>query len=85
MPLTRKWMASPNYSSRGSSKVRLICLHTAEGARTIEDLGSFFSRPRVNASSHVGADDKKDIIGEYVKRGNKAWTQGGANPVSSFN
>lgn len=82
MTLTRKWIASPNYSSRGGSSVRLIVVHTAEGARTIEELGNFFASSSAGVSSHTGADDKKNIVGEYVKRGNKAWTQGNANPVA---
>jgi hypothetical protein len=59
----------------------LIVLHTAEGARTIESLGGFFQGD-VGASSHVGADDKANTIGEYVKRGNKAWTQSNYNSVA---
>jgi hypothetical protein len=80
--LKRKWIASPNYSSRGGSGVRLIVLHTAEGATTIESLGSFFANPASDVSSHVGIDDKDGTIGEYVKRGNKAWTAADANPVA---
>ena len=80
--LTRKAFPSPNYSSRSGATVRLIVIHTAEGATTIESLGNFFANPSVDASSHVGADDKKGVIGEYVKRGNKAWTQANANPVA---
>jgi N-acetylmuramoyl-L-alanine amidase len=82
MALTRKWIASPNYSSRGGSGVRLIVLHTAEGATTIESLGNFFANPANDVSSHVGIDDKAGVVGEYVKRGNKAWTAGNANPVA---
>jgi len=82
MPLTRKWIASPNYSSRGGSSVRLIVLHTAEGARTIEELGNFFAKSSARASSHTGIDDTKGTIGEYVKRSNKAWTAVNANPVA---
>ncbi len=81
MALKRVWIPSPNYSSRGGSGVRLIVLHTAEGARTIESLGSFF-QGNVGASSHVGADDKVNTVGEYVKRANKAWTQGNYNPAA---
>lgn len=81
MALKRVWIPSPNYSSRGGSGVRLIVLHTAEGARTIESLGGFFQGD-VGASSHVGADDKANTIGEYVKRGNKAWTQSNYNSVA---
>ena len=61
--------------------VRLIVVHTAEGARTIESLGSYF-QGNVQASSHTGADDKTGTIGEYVKRSNKAWTQGNFNPAA---
>jgi hypothetical protein len=81
MALKRVWIPSPNYSSRGGSSVRLIVLHTAEGARTIESLGNFF-KGNVQASSHVGADDKVNTIGEYVKRPNKAWTCAEFNPVA---
>ncbi|HKB39858.1 MAG TPA: N-acetylmuramoyl-L-alanine amidase [Gemmataceae bacterium] len=80
-PLTRKPFPSPNYSSRGGAKVRLIVIHTAEGATTIESLGSYFANPSVDASSHVGIDDKLGVVGEYVKRDGKAWTQASANPV----
>lgn len=81
MALKRKWIASPNYSSRGGAAVRLIVLHTAEGATTIESLGNFFASSSSGVSSHVGIDDKANTVGEYVKRGNKAWTQANANPV----
>jgi N-acetylmuramoyl-L-alanine amidase len=81
MALKRVWIPSPNYSSRSGSGVRLIVLHTAEGARTIESLGGFFQGD-VSASSHVGADDKANTIGEYVKRSNKAWTQSNYNSMA---
>lgn len=82
MALNRVWIPSPNYSSRGGSGVRLLVLHTAEGSRSIESLGSFFSSSSAGVSSHAGADDKVNTIGEYVKRGNKAWTASNANPVA---
>jgi hypothetical protein len=62
--------------------VRLIVVHTAEGAKTIEELGNFFAKSSSGVSSHTGIDDKKGVIGEYVKRGNKAWTAAKANPVA---
>jgi hypothetical protein len=82
MTLSRRWMPSPNYSSRGGSGVRLIVIHTAEGALTIEALGSFFANPSAQVSSHTGIDDKPNVVGEYVARGNKAWTAASANPFS---
>jgi GH25 family lysozyme M1 (1,4-beta-N-acetylmuramidase) len=81
VPLKRVWIPSPNYSSRSESGVRLIVLHTAEGARTIESLGSFF-QGNVSASSHTGADDKVNTVGEYVKRPNKSWTQSDFNAAA---
>jgi len=82
MSLTRKKIPSPNYSSRGGAHVRLIVVHTAEGATTIESLGSFFANPASGVSSHTGIDDTPGVIGEYVRREYKAWTAAGANPVA---
>jgi peptidoglycan hydrolase-like protein with peptidoglycan-binding domain len=75
-------MPSPCYSSRGGAHVRLIVIHTAEGALTIESLGSWFANPNNQVSSHTGADDKPNTVGQYVQRGNKAWTAANANPVA---
>jgi hypothetical protein len=82
MALKRVAMPSPNYSSRGGAKVRLIVLHTAEGSRTIESLGNFFANPSAGVSSHAGADDKANTVGIYVERPNKAWTAADFNPVA---
>jgi len=79
MALNRVWMPSPCYHGRSTSGVRLIVLHTAEGARTIESLGNFFANYNNQVSSHVGADDQRGKIGEYVKPGNAAWTQANYN------
>ena len=78
--LNRVWIASPNYSSRGGSGVRLVVVHTAEGARSFRDLGGFFSSSSAGVSSHTGIDDQRGSIGEYVARNNKAWTQSNYNP-----
>jgi hypothetical protein len=79
--LRRVWIGSPNYSARNSG-VRLVVLHTAEGARNYHDLGAFFANPASGVSSHVGIDDTPGEIGEYVHRDKKAWTQAEANPYS---
>jgi hypothetical protein len=81
MSLRRDIIASPNYSSRGSN-VRLIVIHTAEGALTYQALGNYFKSPSAGVSSHTGIDDTPGVIGEYVARTNKAWTQANANPYS---
>jgi hypothetical protein len=80
MALKRVAYPSPNYSSRGGAIVTTICLHTAEGALTIESLGAFFANPASGVSSHTGIDDKANTVGEYVKRDGKAWTAANANP-----
>jgi len=82
MTLNRVAIPSPNYSSRGGTAVRLIVLHTAEGALTYQSLGNFFANPSSGVSSHAGIDDTPGTIGVYVKRGDKAWTQANANPYS---
>jgi len=76
------WIPSPCYHGRNSGGVRLIVLHTAEGARTIEDLGHFFQNYNNQVSSHVGADDKLGKVGEYVSRGNASWTAANYNNVA---
>jgi len=80
--LTRRAIPSPNYSSRQGAIVRCITIHTAEGARTIEELGSFFGSTSSGVSSHTGIDDKPGVVGEYVLRGYKAWTAANANPIA---
>src|SRR5215467_2106629 len=82
MALKRVGIPSPNYSSRGGSKVRLIVLHTAEGALTYQSLGSYFANPASQVSSHAGIDDTPNTVGIYVKRADKAWTAANANPYA---
>ena len=82
MTLNRVAIPSPNYSSRGGTGVRLVVLHTAQGALSFTSLGSFFANPSSGVSSHAGIDDTPGTIGVYVKRGDKAWTQANANPYS---
>jgi hypothetical protein len=82
MALNRIWLPSPNYSSRGGAGVRLIVIHTAEGSKTYQSLGNYFASSSSQVSSHTGIDDTVNTVGEYVKRGNKAWTASNANPVA---
>ena len=82
MALKRVAIPSPNYSSRGGAGVRLIVMHTAEGSRTYQSLGSYFQNPSSGVSSHVGIDDTANTVGEYVQRSGKAWTASNANPVA---
>jgi len=70
---------SPNSSPRTSAPVRLIVLHTAEGARDRISLGRYFQGP-VDASSHVGID--AGGIEQYVNYDRYAWTLLNGNPIS---
>jgi hypothetical protein len=45
-------------------------------------LGNFFASSSSGVSSHTGIDDTPNTVGEYVTRGDKAWTQGNANPYA---
>lgn len=79
--LQRVFIPTPNHSAR-TSGVRLIVLHTAEGARTYQDLGAFFAHGTRDASSHCGADDTANTVGEYVKPDQKAWAVAAYNSES---
>lgn len=70
---------SPNYSSRGSGRVRLVVIHSAEGARDRISLGKYF-QGGVNASSHVGID--AGGAEQYVPYDKSAWTLLNGNPIS---
>jgi hypothetical protein len=73
-------ISSPNRSARGTKPVRLVVLHTAEGARTVTELGNYFANASVQASSHVGIDDTG--LEQYVPYSEAAWTILSANPIS---
>jgi len=59
-------------SSRQGAPFLWVVLHTAEGARTKESLGSYFYQASTMASSHVGID--AGGILQYVPYADAAWT-----------
>jgi hypothetical protein len=67
-------------SVRGTRPVRLITIHTAEGARTARALGNYFWRSDIQASSHVGIDAAETLL--YVPYDRAAWTLRSGNPIS---
>lgn len=73
-------IASPNFSSRNGRTVRLVAIHTAEGALTAQALGSYFAQSASQVSAHVGIDDATLI--QYVDYANATWTMLDANPIS---
>lgn len=58
-------------SGRAGERVRLVVLHTSEGARTVESLAAFLNRDGVNASYHGAVDDAR--YEAYVDFSNTAW------------
>jgi hypothetical protein len=80
--IKRIWKPSPNYSSRGGSAVRLITLHTSEGAQTNQSLWNFISQASAQVSYSISVDNvNANECFEYVSRGNKPWSQANFNPV----
>lgn len=71
---------SPNHSARRGGPVRLVVVHTAEGSRTVESLGSWFSSAARAVSSHAGIDDR--CIETYVPYDRAAWTLRSGNGIS---
>lgn len=67
-------------SPRGTRPVRLVAIHTAEGARTAASLGAYFYRPDIQASSHVGIDAGATL--SYVGYDRASWTLRSGNPIS---
>ena len=67
-------------SSRQGARVIWIAIHTAEGARRVDDLQAFFDRS-TNASSHAGADDEKLEEG-WVPYDLASWTLRSGNRFS---
>jgi hypothetical protein len=76
----RGMIKSPNHSARSGKPVRLLIVHTAEGARTVASLGGYFANAANEVSSHAGIDDQR--IETYVAYDRAAWTCRGANDIS---
>src|ERR1044072_7695743 len=67
-------------SPRGSRPVRLLVLHTTQGAMTPASLGAYSYRPDIKASSHVGIDGKTTL--QFVSYARSAWTVRSGNAIS---
>jgi hypothetical protein len=68
-----------NFSSRLGERVRLLSVHSTEGARTVQSLGAYFQRVN-NASYHGAVDDY--TYESYVNYTNAAWHLRNANQES---
>lgn len=67
-------------SPRGDRPVIWVAIHSAEGARTAANLGAYFWRDDIQASSHVGIDAAGAL--PFVPYSRSAWTIRGGNPIS---
>jgi hypothetical protein len=68
-----------NFSSRGGQRVRLVTLHTTEGARDVDSLGAYFQKV-TNVSYHGAFDDQR--FEAYVDYSNAAYSIRNGNPIT---
>ncbi len=75
-----KWTPSPNFSSRGGARVRLVVAHDCEGGYA----GSvaWFAMARSAVSAHLVLAEDGSEATQMVAWGNKAWHACNANPIS---
>jgi hypothetical protein len=73
-------------SSRNGATVRVLAVHTTEGAMTVGDLRAFFDRPNAKGSSHASADSSGNLAegaaDGFVPYDRSAWTLRNGNPWS---
>lgn len=70
-PVPLEWKASPNFSSRGGQKVRLVVVHDCEGS--FEGSITWFAMPRSGVSAHIVLAEDGSHAVQMVSWGNKAW------------
>jgi len=68
------------FSSRLGERVRLVVIHTSEGARDVDSLAAFLNRPGVHASYHGAVDDTR--FEQYVDYTQAAWALRNGNQES---
>lgn len=68
------------FSSRFGERVRLVVIHTSEGARDVVGLANYLNRPGVQASYHAAVDDQR--LEQYVDYSHAAWALRGGNQES---
>lgn len=74
------WLASPNYSSRGGQKVRLIVAHDCEGS--YGGSVAWFTKPASRVSAHIVLSEDGSAATQMVDWRNKAWHVCNFNPFS---
>jgi len=74
------WVASPNYSSRGSSTISAVAIHTVQGSYA--GCISWFQNTSANASAHYVIRSSDGQVTQMVLEANKAWHALSANPYT---
>jgi hypothetical protein len=75
-----KQVPSPNCSSRGGARVRLVVVHDTEGAYA--GAVSWFTQVRSQVSAHLVMREDGGEVTQMVPLGEKAWHACNANPYS---
>ena len=75
-----EWTPSPNYSSRGGQKTRLIVVHDCEGSYA--GSVSWFSQARSRVSAHLVLSEDGTRATQMVAYANKGWHACDFNPFS---
>ncbi|MCS7028982.1 MAG: fibronectin type III domain-containing protein [Bacteroidia bacterium] len=74
------WVASPHYSSRGSSSVSAIVIHTVQGSYA--GCISWFQNPSSNVSAHYVIRSSDGQVTQMVREMHSAWHAKSANPYT---
>lgn len=83
MPLTLpslRWVASPNYSSRGGARISKIIAHSCEGNSAGAE--SWFAQTRSQVSAHLILSEDGASCVQMVAFQNKAWACCNYNPTT---
>ncbi len=74
------WVASPNFSSRGTTAISAIAVHTTEGSYA--GAISWFQNTTAQASAHYVIRSSDGQVTQCVLESNKAWHIGNENPYT---
>ncbi len=75
-----RWVASPNYSSRGGEAVREVAIHTMQGSYAGSI--SWFQNPNSQVSAHYLIRSSDGQVTQMVRESQKAWHVRSHNPHS---
>ncbi len=75
-----RWVASPNYSSRGGTAVREVAIHTMQGSYAGSI--SWFQNPASQVSAHYLIRSSDGQVTQMVRESQKAWHVGSHNAHS---